>query len=268
MTSIVQSLWIGNKLSELEILSIKSFISVGHIFHIYIYNPIENIPQIEGLIIKDGNTIIDNKDIFTYDTSYLPFSDIFRYKMLYLNGGYWVDLDMICLKKLDFKEPYIFSSERTIQKGQYRNRTKTEVSNIGILKAPANSEFYKDIYNITTYLPTQRQTLVLSATFTANVVKRLGNIMLHPQFIKINNDKIEDNKDHNNDNKSITSSSPIITKHNKNNVTKSQFHSSALIGVTQYYCCLTPNDNNDSKKNNKNTTNKQHRGNSSSSYLY
>ena len=131
-----------------------------------------------------------------------------------------------------------------------------------------NGEFYKDIYNITTYLPTQRQTLVLSATFTANVVKRLGNIMLHPQFIKINNDKIEDNKDHNNDNKSITSSSPIITKHNKNNVTKSQFHSSALIGVTQYYCCLTPNNNNDSKKNNNNNnnaTNKQHRGNSSSS---
>ena len=147
MTSIiVQSLWIGNKLSELELLSIKSFISKGHIFHLYIYDKIENIPQIEGLIIKDGNTIIDKKDIFTYQNSYLPFSDIFRYKMLHLNGGYWVDLDMICLKKLDFKEPYIFSAERTIQKGQYRNRTKTEVSNIGILKAPCNSEFYKEIY--------------------------------------------------------------------------------------------------------------------------
>ena len=121
MTSpIVQSLWIGNKLSELEILSIKSFISQGHIFHLYIYDDIENIPNINGLVIKDGATILDKKDIFTYQNSYLPFSDIFRYKMLYMNGGYWVDLDMICLKKLDFKEPYIFSrthyTKRTIQK--------------------------------------------------------------------------------------------------------------------------------------------------------
>ena len=36
--------------------------------------------------------------------------------MLYEKGGYWVDLDMIALKP-KFKEPYIFSSERTIQKG-------------------------------------------------------------------------------------------------------------------------------------------------------
>ena len=33
--------------------------------------------------------------------------------MLYEVGGYWVDLDMIAIKMFDFKEPYIFSSERT-----------------------------------------------------------------------------------------------------------------------------------------------------------
>ena len=144
---IVQSLWIGKKLSELEILSIKSFISQGHVFHLYVYDRIENIPEIDNLVIKDGNTILDRKEIFTFDDeNFLPFSDIFRYKMLYLNGGYWVDLDMICLKKLDFNEDYVFSSERTIQKGQYRNRTKTEISNIGILKSPINSQFYKEIF--------------------------------------------------------------------------------------------------------------------------
>lgn len=146
-SDIVQSLWIGPKLSELEILSIKSFINQGHIFHLYIYDDIENLPEIDNLLIKDGNTILDREEIFTFDDkNYLPFSDIFRYKMLYLNGGYWVDLDMICLKKLDFKEDYIFSSERTIQKGQYRNRTKTEISNIGILKSPKNSDFYKEVF--------------------------------------------------------------------------------------------------------------------------
>jgi len=90
--------------------------------------------------------ILKKKDLFKFKKSFLPFSDLFRYKMLYEKGGYWVDLDMIALKPLKFKQPYIFSSERTIQKGPYRNRTKTEISNIGILKAPIKSDFYKELF--------------------------------------------------------------------------------------------------------------------------
>ena len=96
--------------------------------------------------IKNGNTIIPKKEIFFLKKTLLPFADIFRYKMLYLNGGYWVDLDMIALKHFDFQEPYVFSSERTIQKGAYRNRHSKFVSNIGVLKAPQGSPFYKELY--------------------------------------------------------------------------------------------------------------------------
>lgn len=142
---IVQSLWFGNPLTTLEILCIKSFIQCGHSFHLYTYQELENIPK--GTIIKDANNILHFEDLQFLKEDKLPFSDIFRYKMLYEKGGYWVDLDMICLKKLDFKEPYIFSSERTIQKGQYRNRKGTSTSNIGILKAPKNSDFYLELYN-------------------------------------------------------------------------------------------------------------------------
>ena len=56
-------------------------------------------------------------EIFELRKTFLPFADIFRYKMLYMNGGYWVDLDMIALKRFNFKEPYIFSSERTMLEG-------------------------------------------------------------------------------------------------------------------------------------------------------
>ena len=144
MKNSVQSLWVGSELSELEILSIKSFQKVGHRFILYTYEKIKNIPS--GTIVRDGNNIMKKKDLFKYKNSFLPFSDIFRYKMLYEKGGYWVDLDMIALKPLRFKEPYIFSSERTIQKGPYRNRTKTEIANIGILKAPPKSAFYKELF--------------------------------------------------------------------------------------------------------------------------
>ena len=141
---IVQSLWIGPPLSNLEILSIISFLKCGHSFHLYLYDKIENIPK--GVIIKDANQILPFKELQFLQDDKLPFSDIFRYKMLYEKGGYWVDLDMICLRKLDFKESYVFSSERTIQKGGLRNRKGTFTSNIGILKAPKKSKFYLELY--------------------------------------------------------------------------------------------------------------------------
>jgi len=108
MVSPVQSLWVGSELSELEILSIKSFQKLGHKFILYTYEDVKGIPP--KTIIKDGNKIMKKKDLFQFKSSFLPFSDLFRYKMLYENGGYWVDLDMIALKPLKFKETFIFSS--------------------------------------------------------------------------------------------------------------------------------------------------------------
>ena len=144
---IIQSLWYGDKLSDLEILSINSFLKY-HTFHLYIYTPISNIHLIksENFKILDGNNILNlNKLKLNYNI--LPFSDLFRYKLLYIKGGIWVDLDMICLKKFNFKEKYIFSSERTIQQGAYRNRNHLYVPNIGVLKAPKKSKFYKELYD-------------------------------------------------------------------------------------------------------------------------
>ena len=140
---VVQSLWVGNPLSDIETYCIRSFQNAGHEFHLYIYGDVKNIPK--GVVVKDGNEIMPEKELFQLKSTFLPFSDIFRYKMLYEKGGYWVDMDMICIKKLEFTEPYIFSSERTIQKGAYKMKVKY-VPNIGILKAPPKSEFYKTLY--------------------------------------------------------------------------------------------------------------------------
>ena len=137
--SIIQSLYIGSELTEMEKSSICSFLKHGFIFHLYIYNPVTNIPT--GTIIKDASDIMSYKVI-----SNLPFADIWRYKLLYERGNYWVDLDMICLKQFDFKEPYIFSYERTLKKGIFINK-KSYIVNVGILKAPKGSPFYLDLYN-------------------------------------------------------------------------------------------------------------------------
>jgi hypothetical protein len=119
---IVQSLWIGPTLTNLEILCINSFIQNGYDFHLYTYGPIENVPP--NTIIKDGTEILPKDEIYCYQsvapgthkeykTSPSAFSNIFRFTLIYKKGGTWVDTDICCLpEKYDFSvEPYTFISE-------------------------------------------------------------------------------------------------------------------------------------------------------------
>ena len=124
----IQSLWIGDKLSNMEILSMKSFLHNNHNYHLYTYGDIGNVP--EGVLVKDGNKILPEKDIFRYQNgSVSAFSNVFRYKMLFEKGGYWVDTDLVCLKPFDFKEDYVFATEPW-------DGYKTSKLNPCILKAP------------------------------------------------------------------------------------------------------------------------------------
>ncbi len=107
---IYQSLWIGNELSNMEKLSIKSFIDSGHVYHLYTYGEVKGIP--DGTIVKDGNDILNEDEIFTYKNgSYSAFSNLFRFALLFKKGGYWVDTDFVCLKPMYFDQKYAIASE-------------------------------------------------------------------------------------------------------------------------------------------------------------
>ena len=122
MEPIIQSLWIGEELSKIEILSIKSFMDNCHIYNLYTYDNVKNIPP--GVIVKDGNEILDKSQIFRYKNgSISAFSNLFRFVLLYKKGGYWVDTDMICVRKLPFKEnDIVFTSEPS---SNYQNKIPT-----------------------------------------------------------------------------------------------------------------------------------------------
>ena len=137
----VQSLWIGNKLSNLELLTINSFLKNQIEFDLYTYEPIINLP--ENVNIKDGNMILPKSEIFAYKTgkgkgSFSAFSNIFRYKLLYDQGGIWVDMDLVCLKHFTLKNEYTFASEINDQK-------KQNVASC-FIKAPKNSDIFKWAY--------------------------------------------------------------------------------------------------------------------------
>lgn len=135
---IIQSLWIGSALSNLEILCINSYLRNGHDFHLYTYEAVKNVPP--GTTIMDANEIVMKDYIFCdLRGTYASFADYFRYKILYCKGGWWVDMDTVCLKYFDFPEDYCFSSENQVN--------RNVVVNIGYLKIPQEAEVLKDCIN-------------------------------------------------------------------------------------------------------------------------
>lgn len=109
-SDIIQSLWIGDRLSRMEQLSIKSFLDNGHTYHLYTYGPVENVP--EGAIVKDANDILDSSEIYRYKNgSVSAFSNLFRFTMMYKVGGYWADTDLICVKPFKIEADFVIATE-------------------------------------------------------------------------------------------------------------------------------------------------------------
>jgi len=139
---VVHGLWIGSTLSKMELLTLKSFLHHGHEFHLWVYDRIET-PLPEGVILEDANEILPRSRITRKAEvdpetgvgkgSVSPFSDLFRYKLLYEKGGYWVDMDVTCLKPLNFRAPYVFRAHRIGVVGN-------------IMKCPPKSRLMKELY--------------------------------------------------------------------------------------------------------------------------
>lgn len=127
---LVQSLWIGPRLSAMERLSLASFVRHGHAVHLYTYGDVEGVP--DGVVLRDGREILPAERIFVYRDypSVSGFSNFFRYKLLLERGGWWVDTDMVCLAPLVFSGEHVFASEVS-RGGQFVTT--------GAIKAPIGS---------------------------------------------------------------------------------------------------------------------------------
>jgi hypothetical protein len=125
------------------LLTLFSFTSKGHHVYLWVYET----PKIElpnNVFLKNANEIIPEVDIFTYNSndpvlnhgkgSLAGFSDIFRYKLLYEKGGWWSDMDVTCLKPLDFSEPYFFKGDNYLP------------ARGSLMKCPKSSPIMKQCY--------------------------------------------------------------------------------------------------------------------------
>lgn len=176
MSNIIQSLWIGDKLSTMERLCISSYIHHGHEFHLYTYNDILGLPK--NCIVKDASEILPKDQIFSYNAglgkgSYSAFSNYFRYKLLEIKGNWWTDTDMVCLKPITIKDDFVFASEKTADGNIHITS--------GIIKATPDSEFSKYCYDFC--LKQDKQTLEWGTVGPRLVSEAVKNLNL-TQYVK------------------------------------------------------------------------------------
>ena len=113
--NLVQSLWIGPRLDEIQQLSIRSFLANGHDYHLFAYDHIDGVP--DGVRLRDGASVLPRESIFCYaggfgKGSFSAFSNLFRYELLCRDGGWWVDTDLVCLTPFAFTNQFVFATER------------------------------------------------------------------------------------------------------------------------------------------------------------
>jgi hypothetical protein len=136
----VQGLWVEGPLSELERLSIRSFLAHGHEYRLFSYGEVPNLPA--GAQLLPAAEVLPACSIFRYDEalggSYAAFANVFRYKLLHDRGGWWADTDMVCLRPLDSPDPWVLASEARREGGA--------VTTNAILKAPAGAPMLADCF--------------------------------------------------------------------------------------------------------------------------
>ena len=108
---IVQGLWVGGRLSTLERLCLRSFCAHGHEFHLYHYDALENVPQVDGLRLISAEEILPRKAVYLHRSGrHSWFADHFRWELLRQRGGWWVDMDMVCLRPLDIPDDIVLAA--------------------------------------------------------------------------------------------------------------------------------------------------------------
>lgn len=75
------SLWIGERLGPIEILSAQSFLASGNDLTIFTYGPLADVP--EGVDVRDAEPVLSGNRILRYPGSGSPavHADLFRYRI-------------------------------------------------------------------------------------------------------------------------------------------------------------------------------------------
>ena len=131
---ILKTYWEG-KITNLEILAIKSYLANGHIIFVYTYPKYNSHIKSfhENMEIRDASEILSVEKRWKIKGMSTIFSDLFRYYLLYKTGGWWMDLDIVLLKPITTESQIVLSLHFSEKEG---NRLSGLFLNAAPLKMP------------------------------------------------------------------------------------------------------------------------------------
>lgn len=107
MATIVNMFWHGSELPAYARSCMRSFIDRGHIVRLFAYQPFD-VPA--GAIQADAAAVLHARELQRYH-SIASFADAFRYELLFNEGGWWADVDVVCLTDRLPDEPYAWAEQ-------------------------------------------------------------------------------------------------------------------------------------------------------------
>lgn len=134
------SLWVGQELTYVERLSIQSALAHGHRYNLYSYEPakLRGVPA--GVEVRDAAEVMPQEKMISYaecNNGVALGANLWRYHMLEMGLGCWVDLDLVFVKPIDFSKSYVLGWEH---EGWINN---------AVMFAPRDSEFVQDLFRLT-----------------------------------------------------------------------------------------------------------------------
>lgn len=100
MGTTFAAFWHGPPLNAFHWACMRSFVGRGHGYRLYVYEPTA-VP--EGVALMDASEVLSRDSLFFFQNPATgkpdlgPFSDLFRFKLLLTRGGWYVDIDTICI---------------------------------------------------------------------------------------------------------------------------------------------------------------------------
>ena len=118
----VHTMWLGERLSGLERLTLASYVAQGHAVSLWAYDDLTGQTP-PGVRLRDAEAVFPRARIQPKRHAEAGvgvgrgsvggvFSDLFRYRVLHEHGGIWADMDVTALRPHLFDGPYAFRPHR------------------------------------------------------------------------------------------------------------------------------------------------------------
>ncbi|MBX2881311.1 MAG: hypothetical protein KTR32_15315 [Granulosicoccus sp.] len=109
----INMLWIGDSLGPVEQLSIRSYLAAGHVVNLFTFGFVHGVP--EHTTTLSANEYMTDAEYRALQHrksgSFSLAADLFRYRLLLNDAGFWSDSDFVCIRPVDLPGDNVFGWE-------------------------------------------------------------------------------------------------------------------------------------------------------------